>query len=49
MIRVQFNNSKAMYPVNFKTISTGVIENKSSEPTWHASANLGITEIKLYN
>lgn len=26
MIRIQFNNSKAMYPVNFKTISPGIVE-----------------------
>ena len=26
MIRIQFNNSKAMYPVNFKTISSDIVE-----------------------
>lgn len=26
MIRIQFNNSNSMYPVNFKTISPGIVE-----------------------
>lgn len=26
MIRIQFNNSKAMHPVNFKNISSDIVE-----------------------